>query len=248
MKEKPAEPPEAPIIEIKSLEGHITTAEEESRCSSDKDAPQSPEESAVKGLSARKREPRVSFFEGRRRKRQERKQKIEQFVATFFQRSEAEKIGQGFDLELHYFWGSRCLIQIYMVVFLALYLREPHILHGISFILLGHLLDRLRVWILFILRSKEIKDAGQHLHWMFNFALGELEKTIDGGRLRTWLVSTSVNFWAVGSGRSMFDSYFRNHVKQLRKGFLKDTRDMLQRQSALHLKWAETSRHLGRSA
>lgn len=136
---------------------------------------------------------------------------------------------------VHYFWGSNFWTRIYMLVIMAILFRQPQILHGITLFVLAKVLERGVAWGLFLADSKEVRTSKQHVTWILKFALGELEKTVEGDTVRSWLASVSFNFWQ-GRGKSYVNRLVRNNVAGVNMGILKEAREKLERQVAERLK------------
>lgn len=131
--------------------------------------------------------------------------------------------------QLHYFWGSRLWISIYLIIIASALFRQIALLHGISVVILWHMIENVISWGLFVSQSKEVKAIVQHLRWTCKFAFKNVEKAAEGDTLRGFLATKTFNFWT-GPGKTFLTSFFRQQSRDIRMRALKESMESLNRQ------------------
>lgn len=149
-------------------------------------------------------------------------------------------------LELHYFWGSKFFLQIYAVCLAAVVTRNPWVLHGISFVFIGALLERTYTWGVFFYESREAREFYQLTYWWINFALGEVEKVLQGDTLRSALAGFSFQMWN-SLGKSVVFAVLRMQYKEINQKILRETREALESSSRMQQKLSRGGLELAQS-
>jgi hypothetical protein len=135
--------------------------------------------------------------------------------------------------ELHYFWGSSVALKIYSVCLASLLLQQLWILHGITLILLGCMLERAFAWGLFFYENKDFQKLKRLVFWVLKFTLGELDKTVQGDVMRGWVAGFSLQFWN-SRGKDYFLYLWRNQLNNTNSAVLKERKDLIERSNQIH--------------
>jgi hypothetical protein len=130
-------------------------------------------------------------------------------------------------LELHYFWGSSVALKIYSVCLASLLLQQLWILHGITLILLGCMLERAFAWGLFFYENKEFHEMRRLVFWVLKFTLGQLDKMVQGDAMRQMLAGFSLQFWN-STGQDLFLKLWRMGTKENNSTVVKERRDVIE--------------------
>jgi hypothetical protein len=146
-------------------------------------------------------------------------------------------------MELHYFWGSRFALQIYFVFFAAIVLQRLWVLHGITLVIAGRMLERTAAWSIFIVNSRDFKKFWQQLYWWSHFALAQADKTLQGSSTRGWMTGMSFRLWN-SFGKSYLFSVMRSQYRDVNTAVLQEKREMLERSQRVHQQMVEQRKRM----
>lgn len=116
---------------------------------------------------------------------------------------------------------------MYSIVFLALLLRQPLILHGIHIAVIWFMLRQMMTWVTFITENQETREAVRHLRWLMRYSFQNVQKAAEGDSFRGFILTKTANFWTVGAGKGFVKSFLRDQGREIRQRNLKEAKEAL---------------------
>jgi len=95
----------------------------------------------------------------------------------------------------HPFLASEFAFEIYAVLFLALLIGQYWVFHGITLVILAHIVEILLAWFAHVKEAREIRLFKGWLVWWMEIGLDFATSTLEGEVLHRVLVANSLNFW-----------------------------------------------------
>lgn len=129
----------------------------------------------------------------------------------------------------HPLLASEFAFEIYAVLFLALLIGQYWVFHGITLVILAHIVDILLSWFVHVKEAREIRLFKSWLVWWMQIGLDFATNTLEGDVLHRVLVANSLNFWnlvgkkytfrifnyVIDDGRAKLLSRAKEHVQQM---------------------------------
>jgi hypothetical protein len=130
--------------------------------------------------------------------------------------------------DIHYFWTSDVLLQIYAIVLCVIIIRQFWVLQVISILLVWRMVRLLMEWGFFIWDAPDLKRLKSLILWWVKFGLDFASKTVEGHTVHKFVASFSYNFWS-GWGKDITLGTINSITQANKERILKQAQDNLRR-------------------